>query len=111
MASNIFTAALTGMNAAQYGITTTEHNISNASTPGYSRQQVLLSPGIAQNYGSGFVGQGVDITGVKRVYDQFLNTQVLQGQTQASYLTSYNTAISQIDNPGYRLRCRVCSTG
>jgi flagellar hook-associated protein 1 FlgK len=97
MASNIFTAALTGMNAAQYGISTTEHNISNASTPGYSRQQVLLSPGIAQNYGSGFVGQGVDITGVKRVYDQFLNAQVLQGQTQASYLSSYNTAISQVD--------------
>ena len=58
MASNIFTAAITGMNAAQYGITTTEHNISNASTPGFSRQQVLLAPNIAQQFGSGFVGQG-----------------------------------------------------
>ena len=98
MAANIFTAALTGMNAAQYGIATTEHNISNASTPGYTRQQVLLSSTVAQQFGSGFVGQGVDITGVKRIYDQFLTAQVLQVQTQASYLTSYNTAISQIDN-------------
>ena len=98
MASNIFSAALTGMNAAQYGITTTEHNIANASTPGYSRQQVLLNAGIAQQLGSGFVGQGVDIAGVKRIYDQFLNTQVLQEQTQANYLTSYHTALMQVDN-------------
>jgi flagellar hook-associated protein 1 len=98
MGSNIYTAALTGMNAAQYGITTTEHNISNASTPGYSRQQVLLSPATAQQFGAGFVGQGVDVTGVRRIYDQFLTTQVLQVQTQASYLTSYRDAITQIDN-------------
>jgi flagellar hook-associated protein 1 FlgK len=98
MAANIFTAALTGMNAAQYGIATTEHNISNASSPGYSRQQVLLSPAVAQQFGSGFVGQGVDVTGVRRIYDQFLTAQVLQVQTQASYLSSYNTSISQIDN-------------
>ena len=98
MAANIFAAALTGMNAAQYEIATTEHNISNASTPGYSRQQVLLSPAVAQQFGSGFIGQGVDITGVRRIYDQFLTAQVLQVQTQASYLSTYNTSISQIDN-------------
>jgi flagellar hook-associated protein 1 len=98
MGSNIYTAALTGMNAAQYGITTTEHNIANASTPGFSRQQVLLSPAIAQQFGSGFVGQGVDITGVRRIYDQFLTTQVLQEQNQASYLTNYHTALAQIDS-------------
>jgi len=98
MGSDIFTAALSGMNAAQYGITTTEHNIANASTPGYSRQQVMVGSAIAQQFGSGFVGQGVDITGVRRIYDQFLTAQVLQVQTQASYLTSYSTAISQIDN-------------
>lgn len=98
MASNIFSAALTGMNAAQYGITTTEHNIANASTPGFSRQQVLLSAGVAQQLGAGFIGQGVDVSGVRRIYDQFLNTQVLQEQTQASYLTSYHSSLAQIEN-------------
>lgn len=98
MGSNIFNAALTGMNAAQYGIATTEHNIANASTPGFSRQQVILSPAIAQQFGAGFLGQGVDVTGVRRIYDQFLNAQVLQEQNQASYLTSYHAALAQIDN-------------
>lgn len=98
MGSNIYSAALSGMNAAQYGISTTQHNIANASTPGYSRQMVVLNSRAAQGSGSGFVGQGVDVTGVKRNYDQFLTTQVRQEQSQASYLSTYLSAMKQIDS-------------
>lgn len=95
---NIFTSSLSGMNAAQMGLATTEHNIANASTPGFSRQQVVLSSNPAQSFGAGFLGQGVNVSNVIRIYDQYLNTQVLQQQTQTSYLTNYHTAIAQIDN-------------
>ncbi|OGS94597.1 MAG: flagellar hook-associated protein FlgK, partial [Gallionellales bacterium RBG_16_56_9] len=98
MGSNLFTSALSGMNAAQYGLATTEHNIANVTTPGYTRQEVLLSTRIPQMHGGSFLGQGVDITGVRRIYDQFLNTQVLQEQSQASYLSTYHTVMKQIDN-------------
>jgi len=98
MGSNLFTSALSGMNAAQYGLVTTQHNIANAATPGYTRQEVLLGARNPQLYGGAFLGQGVDIVGVRRIYDQFLNTQVLQEQNQASYLSSYYSAIKQIDN-------------
>lgn len=96
--ADLFTSALSGMNAAQMGRATTEHNIANASTPGFTRQQVLLGSRAGQQTGGGFIGQGVDVTGVVRIYDQFLNTQVLQEQNQASYLTAYHSAIKQIDN-------------
>lgn len=96
--ADLFTSALSGMNAAQLGTATVEHNIANASTPGYTRQQIQLTSRAGQQTGAGFIGQGVDVTGVKRIYDQFLNTQVLQEQNQASYLTAYHTAIKQIDN-------------
>lgn len=98
MAGNIFTSSLSGMNAAQVALTTTQHNISNANTPGFTRQEVQISarPGI--QFGGGFIGQGVDVVGVKRIYDNFLSTQVLQEQTQSSYLTSYYNALKQIDN-------------
>jgi flagellar hook-associated protein 1 FlgK len=86
------------MNAAQYGLATTQHNIANANTPGFNRQVVdqVARPG--QQTGAGFIGQGVDVVGVRRLYDQFISTQVLQEQTQATYLTTYHTAIAQIDN-------------
>ncbi|ADL55082.1 flagellar hook-associated protein FlgK [Gallionella capsiferriformans] len=98
MGSNIYSASLSGMNAAQFALSTTQHNIANANTPGYSRQTMLVNSRAAQATGAGFVGQGVDVTGVVRNYDQFLTTQVRQEQTQASYLSTYLTSMKQIDN-------------
>jgi flagellar hook-associated protein 1 FlgK len=86
------------MNAAQFGVVTTEHNIANANTPGYTRQEVILGSHIPEQYGGSFLGQGVDVTGVRRIYDQFLNTQVLQEQNTASYLSAYYSTMQQIDN-------------
>lgn len=96
--ADLFSSALSGLNAAQMGMATTEHNIANATTPGYTRQQIITGSRAGQQTGAGFIGQGVDVTNVKRIYDQFLTTQVLQEQNQASYLTSYHTAMKQIDN-------------
>lgn len=96
--ADLFTSALSGMNAAQLGVATAEHNIANASTPGFTRQQILLGSRAGQQTGGGFVGQGVDVAGIVRIYDQFLNTQVLQEQNRASYLTAYHSAMTQIDN-------------
>lgn len=98
MASNIFSSAVSGMNAAQIGLATTQHNITNASTPGFTRQQVMIGARPGDLSGAGFVGQGVDVAGVKRIYSDFLTTQVRQEQSQASYLNTYNTAIQQINN-------------
>ncbi len=98
MGSSIFGASLSGMNAAQFGLSTTQHNIANANTPGFTRQSTLLSSQAGQFTGAGFVGQGVSVVGVVRAYDQFLTTQVRQEQSQASYLSTYLASIKQIDN-------------
>jgi len=96
--ADLFTSALSGMNAAQVGLATTEHNIANASTPGFTRQEILISSRAGHQTGAGFIGEGVDVTGVKRIYDDFLNTQVHQEQNRASYLNTYHSAIRQIDS-------------
>lgn len=98
MAVNLFSSGLSGMRAAQFGVVTTEHNIANASTPGYTRQEVMLGSHVPEQFGGSFLGQGVDVAGVRRIYDQFLNTQVLLEQNQASYLNAYYTTMQQIDN-------------
>ncbi len=93
--NNIFAASLSGLNAAMYELNTTQNNIANANTPGYTREQVSLSPVTA---GAGTVGQGVDVVGVKRMYDQFLTTQLLQQQNQASYQNTYLSSMTQVNN-------------
>ncbi len=98
MGNGIFGIGLSGLNAAQASLMTTGHNISNASTPGYSRQQTVQTSNIPQLTGSGFIGQGVQVSTVKRVYSEFLASQVLQAQTQSSQLDSYYNQIKQLDN-------------
>ena len=44
MSSGIYSLGLSGLAAAQAGLTTTGHNITNASTPGYHRQSIQQSP-------------------------------------------------------------------
>lgn len=98
MGSNLFTSALSAMNAAQAGMAATQHNIANASTPGFTRQEVVIGSRAGQQTGAGFVGAGVDVAGVIRIYDQYLTNQVRLEQTQSSYLSTYHSAMTQVDN-------------
>lgn len=98
MGTSIFGIGVTALNAAQIGITTAEHNIANASTPGFSRQQAVQTANPPQFSGAGFIGQGVNVTTIKRMYSDFLGTQVLQEQAQANQLDTYYTEIQQINN-------------
>lgn len=70
-----------GLFAGQTGIATTGHNIANANTKGYSRQQVNLTTSPAVDvWTSGEVnpsqlGSGVSLESITRVRDRFLDQQ------------------------------------
>ncbi len=98
MASSIFNIGISGLQAAQAGLVTTGHNIANANTPGYTRQEVDFTNATPQATGSGFYGSGVSIVTVRRLYSQFLNTEVLSAGTQSSALDAYYSQIQQLDN-------------
>ena len=95
---SIFGIAVSALNAAQAGLTTTSNNIANANTPGYSRQSIIQTGMLPQNTGSGFFGQGVNVTTVVRQYDQFLSAQVLEAQTQSSNLSTQLGLSQQVSN-------------
>ncbi|NHZ32457.1 flagellar hook-associated protein FlgK [Massilia rubra] len=98
MSGNLLNIGKTGLFAAQVGLSTTGHNIANANVAGYSRQTIIQSSGIAQNYGYGFVGSGTEVEQIKRYSDSFLNGQVRSAQTQVSSLDAFYSQISQVDN-------------
>jgi len=55
--------ASNALNAAQIGLQVAGNNIANADTPGYIRQQVVLSPAPTQQYGGLLLGLGVQVEG------------------------------------------------
>ncbi|MDA3851266.1 MAG: flagellar hook-associated protein FlgK [Spirochaetaceae bacterium] len=74
------------------GLQTIGHNLSNASTEGYSRQRVKLSssdplyfPQLNRENTPGQVGQGVDVASVERVRDDLLQNRVIAQGDQAGY--------------------------
>ncbi|WP_426110146.1 flagellar hook-associated protein FlgK [Massilia sp. PWRC2] len=98
MAGDLLNIGKSGLFAAQAGLATTGHNISNAAVPGYSRQTVVQAAATAQNFGYGFIGSGTQVTDIKRFSDSFLNAQVRGAQATSSALTAYGAQAGQIDN-------------
>jgi flagellar hook-associated protein 1 FlgK len=93
--------SLRGLLAQQRALDTTGHNIANASTAGYSRQEAVMAaapalhvPAGALQSGAGAqLGSGVDIQDYRRVRDQFLD---LQFRAQAMRLGAESTRAEQL---------------
>lgn len=97
MASGTLGIALTGLNAAQAGIRTSQHNIANVNTAGFRRQEVDYSSLTPSFSGSGYFGAGVGVSTVRNLYSQFQDSQVRLNQAQLSRNEAYASQASQID--------------
>ncbi len=92
---NIGTSALT---TAQTSLATTSNNISNVNTEGYTRQRAeqVTRP---SNYEGGFyLGSGVTVNGVERIYNSFLASQVRSYTSQESQQDSFLSYSRQVDD-------------
>src|SRR5438067_1991336 len=96
--SSILSVGQSALNAAQAGLVTTGHNIANANTAGYTRQVVTQQAAVGQDTGFGYVGKGTQVSGIARVYDQFLGSAVLNAQVNKGQSDTYSAQISQVNN-------------
>lgn len=96
--SDILSTAVSGLEAFQQAIAVTGNNISNASTKGYTRESIHLSPSLAQNLGSGYVGSGVTVTGVVRDIDQFAQQQLQSANQNVAQQNALVSLANQVDS-------------
>lgn len=90
--------AISGLLAFQRALATTSHNISNVNTPGYTRQRVELDTGLPTAEGGYFIGNGVQITSIERLHDQFVMNEVLRRTTSAEQLDMFYQLSNQVSN-------------
>ena len=96
--------ALRGLLASQEAIDTTGHNIANANTPGYSRQQANLTesyaltiPAYSNVTGGGVqLGTGVDVTTINRIRNTFLDIQYRAQNTTSNYASTQANILDQV---------------
>ncbi len=96
--------SLRGLRAMQRSIDVTAHNISNASTVGYSRQEATLAasramqiPGGTQSGLGGHIGSGVDVQSYRRIRDTFLDLQYRGQSTGLGEHTARATALTRAE--------------
>ena len=75
-----FNAGVSGLHSAQASLTVTAHNLSNAQTTGYTRQQVLVTDSFYQtSYGTHDnllqIGTGTVISLTRQVRNEFLDSR------------------------------------
>lgn len=97
MSNSVYGIALSGLNAARAGLSTTSHNIANSNTVGFNRQQVIQQSRPSTGSDIGFIGQGVSIASVQRVYSDFINSQEQKATSDAAFFTAKSQQIARVD--------------
>ena len=87
--ADLLRIGVSGLQVSQNALTTTGNNITNANTPGYSRQRTNFEPQPSQYIGVGYLGSGVKVQGVQRVVDQ-----LLIGQLRADTATFHELSVT-----------------
>lgn len=97
--------ALRALMAQRKAMETAGHNIANANTPGFSRQKVELAssrdpytvPSLCRPELPGQLGTGVDIVGIERVRDQFLDLQVRNNSSKLGYWEVRRDSLQKVE--------------
>lgn len=100
--SGILGNALSGLSASQAGMRSASNNVANVNTEGYARTSPNL---VARNVGG--TAMGVQVTGVTRITDQFLQVASLNAISSAGQTSIIATALDRVqsqfgglDDPG-----------
>ncbi len=106
---NTLSIGYSGLNAAQVGINTTGHNISNAEVKGYTRERVIQSAQTPLFTGSGNIGNGTKVQDIARVFDNFVFNRYTSVSSNKEYtdftqqsLEELSTYFPEIDGVGIK---------
>lgn len=95
----LFDIGKTGVLTYQKALEVVSHNISNAATEGYTRQDVIfqnMSSGILSL--SGVTGRGVKLEDIRRMYDSFIDLQLKTESSNLAYWDVVYNGMLRLEN-------------
>ncbi len=96
--ADLLNIGISGLSVSQKSLSTTGNNITNANTPGFSRQRVNLTPQTEQFIGVGYVGSGVQVQNIERMVDQILVGQLRADTSTFHELDTSATQLNKLDS-------------
>lgn len=95
--SSILNIAKSGIFASQSALTTISHNVSNTDTEGYSRQEAVLETATPIPSSTGLLGNGVTVAQVKSHRDEFLESRIIDKNSDLEYQETVSSSFQQIE--------------
>jgi len=96
--NSAFGVGLSAIAASRLALNTAGHNIANVNTPGYSRQETLLTTRIPQRTSVGAVGRGVDVESIRAVRDTFIEAQLAIESAERGRLSARDQVLGQLES-------------
>ena len=96
--ADLLNIGLSGLAANKTSLAVTGHNIVNVNTPGFSRQDSVQATRVPQFSGAGYIGSGTTLVDVRRIYNEFLSTQVRSSTALNADTQAYLSQINQLDS-------------
>lgn len=92
--------SISGLFSAQKNLDIINHNITNATTPGYSRQQgyQTASKAISMYDGTGMYGTGSEVSAVNRIRDDFLDYKYWSESISSGEWSAKNDLLSEVES-------------
>ncbi len=93
-----FDIGLSGLDAARRGLDVVGNNIANAATEGYHRQRVDLVTAFSRWEGGLLIGGGVEVAGITRMIDEFLEAEILRQQSSLGQVSQESSTLSSVES-------------
>ncbi|MHC4863777.1 MAG: flagellar hook-associated protein FlgK [Planctomycetota bacterium] len=93
-----FYIGLSGLDAALRALDVVGNNIANATTEGYHRQRVDLTPAYSSQIGAVLLGGGVEIAGITRMIDTLLEREILRQQSSLEQTSQELHTLRTVEN-------------
>jgi flagellar hook-associated protein 1 len=89
--SSALSIAMSGLTASQAGLSIVSSNVANAGTAGYVSQSLNLN-----EYGTGGVGTGVQVAGITRALDTYVQSQLRTETSGDGYADQMSSVLQQL---------------
>ncbi|MCX8028162.1 MAG: flagellar hook-associated protein FlgK [Thermodesulfovibrionales bacterium] len=96
---SLFDIGKTALLVNKRAMDTVAHNVANANTPGYSRQEPVY-----ETVPAGYIvsavssGRGVALAEIRRLYDAFTTSQIRMEKSNAAYWDAYESNMFKIED-------------
>jgi flagellar hook-associated protein 1 len=97
LAADLLSIGKSGLFTAKKSMATTSHNIANANTEGYSRQEVRTETGPGIQEGDYVVGTGVEIQSIRRAHDELVEKKLNNSITNHKFTQERTLQLTHVE--------------